>query len=66
MAESVYRFKGQSAAGVMLTEVDFEAVGVKVRRKLFVAMTRAHIAMEIVLSEKSEHCLAFLIESSAS
>ena len=50
----------------MLTEVDFEAVGVKVRRKLFVAMTRAHIAMEIVLSEKSEHCLAFLIESSAS
>lgn len=66
MAESVYRLKGQSAAGVVLTEADFEEIDDQVRRKLFVAMTRAHMAMAIVLSEKAEQCLASLIESSAS
>lgn len=58
MAESVYRFKGQSAAGVVLTEVDFADLTDPVRRKLFVAMTRPHLAMEIVLSEQAAACLA--------
>lgn len=58
IAESVYRFKGQSAAGIVLTEVDFETLGALERRKLFVGLTRAELAVEIVLSKGMEGGLA--------
>ncbi|MDO9024630.1 NERD domain-containing protein/DEAD/DEAH box helicase [Zwartia sp.] len=35
LVDSVYRFKGQSAAGIVLTEVDFETLDEGVKRKLF-------------------------------
>lgn len=57
LAESLYRFKGQSAAAVVLTEVDFTELNDQARRKLFVAMTRPHLAMEIVLTEQAAACL---------
>ena len=53
LVDSVYRFKGQSAAGIVLTEVDFAALDEGVKRKLFVGLTRAHIAAEVVLTERA-------------
>jgi len=58
MVESIYRFKGQSAPAVILSEVDFDEMTSQVRHKLFVGMTRAQMNLQLVLSEKSEACLA--------
>lgn len=48
VSESVYRFKGQSAQAVVITELDFEEFNELDYRKLFVAMTRATLALVIV------------------
>ena len=53
LAESVYRFKGQSAPAVILTEIDFEELDDLVFRKLFVGMTRARLKLVLVLSERA-------------
>ncbi len=60
LAESVYRFKGQSAPAVIFTEVDFEALDDRTVRKLFVGMTRARMKLVLVLSERA----AALLEGS--
>lgn len=51
LAESVYRFKGQSAPAVILTEVDIASLDEKSFRKLFVGMTRARLKLVLVMSE---------------
>jgi hypothetical protein len=53
LAESVYRFKGQSAPAVIFTEVDFTEIDELVFRKLFVGMTRARLKLVLVLSERA-------------
>ncbi|HEV7814577.1 MAG TPA: ATP-binding domain-containing protein [Janthinobacterium sp.] len=53
LAESVYRFKGQSAPAVIFTEIDFEQLDTLVFRKLFVGMTRARLKLVLVLSERA-------------
>jgi hypothetical protein len=58
LVESVYRYKGQSAPAVVVTEFDFTALDHVARRKLFVALTRAQMAVEMVLSTSAEGCLA--------
>lgn len=58
LLESVHRFKGQSALGVVLTEVDFEELDNVARRRLFVGMTRAHLGLELVMSRASENAFA--------
>ena len=62
LVESVYRFKGQSAAAVVLSEFDFPELNDQARHKLFVGMTRAHLAVELVLSKSAEKCLAKAFE----
>jgi len=62
LIESVYRFKGQSAPAVVLTEFDFAELDDAARRKLFVALTRAQMAAEMVLSARAERCLAASLE----
>jgi hypothetical protein len=57
LAESVYRFKGQSAPAVIFTEIDFEQVDELVLRKLFVGMTRARLKLVMVLSERAQQQL---------
>ncbi|HEX4844284.1 MAG TPA: ATP-binding domain-containing protein [Limnobacter sp.] len=47
-AESVYRFKGQSAQAVVITELEFEEFDLASYRKLFVAMTRAKVFLLLV------------------
>lgn len=61
LVESVYRFKKQSAAGVVLSEVDFAEQGESERRKLFVGLTRGHLAVVVVLSRAAEGCLATVL-----
>lgn len=53
LTESIHRFKGQSAPAVVLTEVDFEALGDQEVRRLFVGATRATMKLVIVLSESA-------------
>ncbi len=57
LAESVYRFKGQSAPAVIFTEIDFAELDEKSFRKLFVGMTRARLKLVMVLSERAARLL---------
>lgn len=63
LADTVYRFKGQSAPVVVFCEIDFEELCEKERRKLFVGMTRAQFRLECVISERSEKCLMRSLET---
>ncbi|MDO4904764.1 MAG: ATP-binding domain-containing protein [Lautropia sp.] len=58
LVETIHRFKGRSAAGVILTELDFDTLTERERRALFVGMTRSCLAVELVLSPAAENCLA--------
>ncbi|QCP47898.1 DUF2075 domain-containing protein [Trinickia violacea] len=51
--ESVYRFKGQSAPCVILTEVDFEQFDEAILRRLFVGATRATMKLIVVMSGRA-------------
>jgi hypothetical protein len=61
LVDSVYRFKWQSAAGVVLTEVDFSELDEAAKRKLFVGMTRAQLGLEVVMSRAAEGALAAVL-----
>ena len=52
--ETLYRFKGQSAVAVVLSEVDFEQLGENDKRKLFVGLTRGLMSVSLVLSQRAE------------
>jgi len=58
LLESIYRFKGQSAPCVVLTEVDFEAFDERSARKLFVGATRATMKLIVVASRRAPRRLA--------
>jgi hypothetical protein len=57
LLESIYRFKGQSAPCVILTEVDFDEFDERAARKLFVGATRATMKLIIVASSRALHHL---------
>jgi hypothetical protein len=57
LVDTLYRFKGQSAPVVVLCEVDFEQLGDKELRKLFVGFTRAQFRLECVLSQRAINLL---------
>jgi hypothetical protein len=61
LAESLSRFKGQSAPAVVLCEVDFETLTERDKRKLFVGLTRAQMRMDVVLSERAARVLFDLL-----
>ena len=58
LAESVYRFKGQSAPAVILAEVDFEQMDDLAVRKVFVGATRATMKLIVVASGRAAAALA--------
>ena len=53
LVESVYRFKGQAAPAVVLTEIDFESLDERTVRKLFVGATRATMKLTLVASQRA-------------
>jgi hypothetical protein len=58
LVESVYRFKGQAAPAVVLSEVDFERLDERAMRRLFVGATRATMKLVIVASERAGRLIA--------
>jgi hypothetical protein len=54
LVETVFRFKGQSAPCVILTEIDFEALDEQAVRRLYVGATRARMRLAMVMSERAE------------
>jgi hypothetical protein len=53
LIETVFRFKGQSAPCVILTEIDFESVDERILRRLYVGATRASMKLSFVMSERA-------------
>jgi hypothetical protein len=67
LAESVYRFKGQSAPIVIVCEMDFDVLDDQRARMLFVAATRAQARLHLVMSSTAEAAIvARLTADSAS
>jgi hypothetical protein len=60
LLESIYRFKGQSAPCVVLTEVDFDTLDDQAARKIFVGATRATMKLIVVASERAARLLEAL------
>jgi len=58
LAETIYRFKGQSSPAVVLCEIDFEVLTDKELRKLFVGFTRAQMQLTCVISERASAYLS--------
>ena len=63
LIDSIDRFKGQAAQAVVLTECDFDTWTAPLRRRLFVALTRAMVRVEWVLSERAARTIAAVVES---
>jgi len=57
LADSIYRFKGQAAPCVILTEIDFDAFDERAARKLFVGATRATMKLILVASQRATGAL---------
>lgn len=57
LLETVFRFKGQSAPAVILTEIDFERLDDNALRRLFVGCTRATMKLCLVMSERAAQAL---------
>lgn len=53
MVDTVFRFKGQAADAIVITEVDFEALTIRDRRRLFVALTRVRLQAVLVTTERA-------------
>jgi hypothetical protein len=51
--DSVFRFKGQCAPCVILTEIDFEVLDEAALKRLFVGATRATMKLMLVISERA-------------
>ena len=55
--DTLFRFKGQCADAVVLTEVDFEEWSENAKRRLFVGLTRARLSVSLVVTEKASELI---------
>ncbi|MBU6272970.1 MAG: AAA family ATPase [Betaproteobacteria bacterium] len=53
LVDSLFRFKGQAADAVVITEIDFEILDETVCRRLFVALTRARLHAVLITSARA-------------
>lgn len=58
LCDTVFRFKGQAAPCVVLTEIDFETLDERAMRRLFVGATRATMRLVLVMSARALGALA--------
>jgi hypothetical protein len=49
--DTLYRFKGQCADAVVLTEIEFDEWNVNIKRRLFVGLSRARLMATLVVTE---------------
>ena len=54
LVETVHRFKGRAADCVVIAGIDFDAWTDDVRRRLFVAITRARLKVHLIVSRSAE------------
>ena len=54
LVDTLFRFKGQCADAVVLTEIDFSEWDQITKNKLFVGLTRARLTINLVMSEAAE------------
>jgi superfamily I DNA and RNA helicase len=54
LVDTLFRFKGQCADAVVLTEIDFSEWDQTTKNKLFVGLTRARLTINLVMSEATE------------
>lgn len=54
LVDTLFRFKGQAADAVVVTEIDFEHFDQNARRRLFVALTRARLQAVLVSSTRAK------------
>lgn len=59
--DSLFRFKGQCADAIVLTEIDFESWDENVKRRLFVGLTRARLMASLVVTDRVERLIDELI-----
>ena len=57
LAIDPFNAEARNNMGVVLAEVDFEELDEGARRRLFVGMTRAQLALEVVVSRAAEAAL---------
>lgn len=57
LVDTIYRFKGQSAPAIILSEMDFSNLDDIEKRKFFVGLTRGQMIVDLVISERSEAVL---------
>lgn len=53
LLETVFRFKGQSAPCIILTEIDFDVLDEQSARRLYVGATRASMQLSLIISERA-------------
>jgi hypothetical protein len=53
LIETVFRFKGQAAPCIILTEIDFETLDQTAMRRLYVGATRASMQLSLVVSDRA-------------
>lgn len=54
LIDTLYRFKGQCADAIVLTEIDFTEWDQVIKNKLFVGLTRARLTINLVISTRVE------------
>ena len=64
--ETVHRFKGQQAPAVIFVEIDFAAYKEDVRRRLFCGMTRASVALTLLMTTRANTVLTAAITERSS
>jgi hypothetical protein len=57
LIDTLFRFKGQAADAVVITEVDFAELRLREKRRLFVALSRARLQVALVTSERAAQVL---------
>ncbi len=60
--ETLFRFKGQAADCIVVAGIDFEAWTDDVRRRLFVALTRARLKVSLVASTTASRLICERLE----
>jgi len=55
--DTLFRFKGQCADAIVLTEIDFDEWTENVKRRLFVGMSRARLTVSLVLTERASQLI---------
>lgn len=55
--DTLFRFKGQCADAIVLTEIDFDQWTENVKRRLFVGISRARLTVSLVLTERASQLI---------